>query len=133
MQYTFINHNKEHTVEIPNEYIQRNMRSLNISAKEACEMYLSDEGYIENDVVAALNEKANGNKKRKGPTRKEDPIKRALVHYIFECIDGKAFSMESGTIVCDNAAVMNPERVIRFNIDDDIYELTLSRKRKPKA
>lgn len=134
MRYTFINRQgKEQTVDVPEDFIVRNRRALGISTQEACELYLSDEGYVDNEVVQEINEIVNAGKTRRGPKRKEDPVKRALVQYIFECIDGKAFSLEDGTIVCDNAAVMNPERIVRFDIDDDTYEITLSRKRKPKA
>lgn len=133
MKCTFVNkNNEEQTIEIPQEFIDRTRQSLGCDVREACQIYLSDEGYIENDYVEFLNAKANGGKKRKGPKRKEDPVKRALVQYLFEAIDGKAFSMKDGTIVCDNAAVMNPERIVRFDIGDDTYEITLSRKRKPK-
>lgn len=134
MKYTFINRDgKEQTIDIPEDFIARNKRALRISTQEACELYLSDEGYIDNEVIQEINEIVNAGKKKINRKRKEDPVKRALIQYIFECIDGKAFSMEDGTIVCNNAAVTNPERIVRFDIDDDTYEITLSRKRKPKA
>ena len=134
MKYTFINKNRqEQTIDVPEEFIVRTRRSLGCDIKEACEIYLSDEGYIDNEVVQEINEIVNAGKKKINRKRKEDPVKRALVQYIFECIDGKAFSLEDGTIVCGNAAITNPERIVRFDIDDDTYEITLSRKRKPKA
>lgn len=134
MKYTFINRNgNQQTINIPEEFIARNRRALGISTEEACELYLSDEGYIDNEVVQEINEIVNAGKKKINRKRKEDPVKRALVQYIFECIDDKAFSLEDGTIVCGNVAITNPERIVRFDIDDDTYEITLSRKRKPKA
>ena len=134
MKYTFINRNgKEQTIDIPEDFIARNKRALRISTQEACELYLSDEGYIDNEVVQEINEIVNAGKKKTTRKRKEDPVKRVIVAYLNECIDGKAFPMEDGMIVCDNAAAINPERIVRFDIDDDTYEITLSRKRKPKA
>lgn len=133
MKYMFINKNgNQQSVEIPQEYIDRTMRSLGCDKHEACELYLSDEGYIENAEAVELNAKAT-KKKRKAPQRKEDPIKRALISYLLDCIDGKALPTKDGMYVCDDAVITNPERIVQFKIDDDTYELTLSRKRKPKA
>lgn len=143
MKYTFINENKkEQTINIPDEFIRKNRAALGISTQEAILLYLSDEGYITNEVVEALTQKAKegkvgvrgaANKKRKAPVRKEDPTKRAIIDSIYQFImsgeiDKKLmFDREIAPV-----EITNPERIISFSIGKDKYELTLSKKRPPK-
>lgn len=135
MKYTFVNNSgNEQTIDIPEEFIMRTRRALGCDVREACELYLSDEGYVDNEVVQELNEKAGAQKTRKGPVRKPDPIKRAMIEYLRQSVETADVVAADGTnISCENIEVTNPERVVRFQISDDIYEITLSRKRKPKA
>lgn len=133
MRYTFINKdNAEQVVDVPEEFLERTVRSLGCDVREACEIYLSDEGYIVNEVVQELTEKAGGHKMRKSPQRKPNNVKRALIEYMRTCLDGKALATADGMFVCDDVAVTNPERIIEFVIDDDVYTFTLSKKRKTK-
>lgn len=140
MRYTFDDNGTERTVTIPDEWLQRNKKAYSLSTKEAILMYLSDEGYISNDVVEELTEKAKGmrggtgeRKPRKAPKRKEDPIKRALIEGLYQyllsgAVDDKL--MFGRTI--SPIEITNPERIIAFSIGNDKYELTLSKKRQPK-
>ena len=134
MKYSFIKENeKQITVNIPDEYIKINCRNLGLTQKQAIYMYLSDEGYISNDVVEELNAKAKSakvgagaeRKQRKAPTRKPDEIKRAMIAALAEFV-GSQDNVE-------NCEVTNIERIIAFSIADDNYELVLQKKRKPKA
>lgn len=122
-------------INIPDDYIARNRKALGLSVQECIDMYLSDEGYVENEVVEDLTNKAKRNgvnggkgagarKPRKAPTRKPDEIKRALIANLSEYV--------SGLDKIKNLEVTNIERVIAFEIGEDKYEITLSKKRKPK-
>lgn len=133
MKYTFINEqDKQQTVVVPDDYIKINTRNLGISTKEAIMMYLSDEGYISNDVVDELTSKAKDakvgavgeRKARKAPTRKPDEVKRAMIAALYEFVS----SQEN----VENCNVTNIERMIAFSIGEDNYELVLQKKRKPK-
>ena len=64
--------------------------------------------------------------KRKAPTRKPDLVKRML-------IEGLSKYMSEAYAEVKNVQVTNIERIIAFSIGDDNYELTLSKKRKPKT
>lgn len=128
MKYTFADKDgKQQTVNIPDDDIKRAKSAYGLSNKEAIDMWLVDEGYLENPVVEELNAKAKANgvnagAKKRTVRRKEDPIKRALIASLFDCIltyDG-----------VDSAAVRNPERIISFTLGNDTYEITLSKKRK---
>lgn len=46
------------TVNIPDNEIEKNMKILDISKEEAIEMWLEDEGYLDNEEQTALDEKA---------------------------------------------------------------------------
>ena len=59
-------------------------------------------------------------------TRKENPTKRAIIH------DLASFLKEYEEFSFVSVEITNPERVIRMVLDEDVYEITLSQKRKPK-
>lgn len=132
MKYTFKNESgNARTVNIPEDFIQRTKKSLGCTTKEAIDIYLSDEGYITNEVVQELTEKAKGqvhretSGKKRTVTRKPDLVKQELIKVL------RASLEDAGMSIVD-VEVMNIERMIRFKINDDIYEVTLSKKRKPK-
>ena len=138
MKYTFVNKSgNEQTIDVPEDFIVRTRRALGCDIKEACEIYLSDEGYVDNEVIQEINAIVNENKKRRGPKRKPDYVKQALVASMYEALQEITDLLDpDGDIIAEgpqNVSITNPERIVRFNIDDDTYEITLSRKRKPKA
>jgi hypothetical protein len=137
MKHTFVAADgKNKTVNIPDEVLQQGKRER-LTVKETIERYLSDEGYIVDPTVAELTNKAKINKvngagrqqgekkKRKPPTRKPDQVKRDLIQSLFGHIDNYG-----GVYDCE---VTNIERIIAFSIVTDKYEITLSKKRKPKT
>jgi len=135
MRYT-INEgpNKGKNINIPDEYIQRTQRSLDCDLTETINLYLSDEGLLENEIVqeltakaktAGVGAKATGEKKeRKAPERKPDFVKRAVIGSLTEYINSV-----DGVSDC---TVTNIERMISFALGGDNYEVTLTKKRKPK-
>lgn len=138
MKYTFINRGgNQQTVEIDDSWIAKNCKLLGITKREAIEMWLSDEGYIDNEVVAELTAAAKANKTgvqgastkpRKRPERKPDYTKRALIDGIKEFF----LEQEFADFKVKDVEVTNVERMIAFSIGDDKYEVTLTKKRKPK-
>lgn len=134
MKYDF----KGKNVNIPDEYIKTNMRNLGITEDEAIEMYLSDEGYIEVGEIVELTEKAKAagpmrnsadKPKRKAPVRKPDELKREIIQYLYDIL-GDTESEKA--FVAENVEVTNIERMIAFSVGDEKFELTLTKKRKPK-
>jgi hypothetical protein len=140
MKYTFTTENgTEKTINIPDEVFVQG-RKEGLSNRETIERYLSDEGYIVDPTVVELTAKAKANgagvrakgTTRKKPTRKPDEVKRALIQMFKETLD----EFGHGDTVLNNihsVEVTNIERMIAFSIGEDKYELTLSKKRKPKA
>lgn len=144
MKYTFTADNgKEKTVSIPDDYIRTNKKNLGLTTKEAIDLWLFDNDYIENAEADALTQKAKGANvrvggaasagKRKAPVRKPDYTKRTLISEIKNSLEELALDAESGSIEVSNISIPNIERVVRFELGDDTYELTLSKKRKPKS
>ena len=133
MKHTFIDAaGKEQTVNIPVEALEKIKRTTDAKTTQAAvEVWLSDEGYVINPVVSDLTAKASGasnraasTKKRKAPTRKPDETKRMLIRELESCLSDVATTSE--------VEVTNIERVIKFKVGEDIYEVTLSKKRAPK-
>lgn len=136
MKYTFTNiDGTQKTVNISEDVLTQGKRE-GLSARETIDRFLSDEGYIVDPTVRELTEKAKSNGinnagkvssgKRKAPTRKPDLVKRML-------IEGLSKYMSEAYAEVKNVQVTNIERIIAFSIGDDNYELTLSKKRKPKT
>lgn len=133
--YTFKNEQGEMITikDIPSAEVRALSRNLNISHREALELWCFDHDKIGNAEADALTAKAkasgagmraSGDKKRKAPTRKPDDVKRALIVHFAEALG--AFEG------VDTVNVEKIERLITFSIGDDSYKLTLSKDRKPK-
>ena len=121
-------------VNIPESVIEAGMRE-GLDRAEIVERFLSDEGYKVDPVVAELTEKAKAagvgakatgeRKERKAPVRKPDEAKRAVIAALADYI-------AEGSTGATDVNVTNIERMIAFTLAGDNYELTLTKKRKPK-
>lgn len=138
MKHTFIAADgKSKTVNIPDEVLQQG-RKERLTVKETIERFLSDEGYIVDPTVEELTNKAKVNKingagrqqgekkARKAPVRKPDYTKRELIRLFADLLT------ETEEPAIENVEVTNIERIVAFSIGEDKYEITLSKKRKPK-
>lgn len=141
MKYTFTTETgSEKTITIPDAVLVQG-RKEGLSNRETIERYLSDEGYIIDPVVAELTAKAKANGtgakassgKRKAPTRKPDDVKRALIASLYDYLNGLGHTDVEHINMIHDIQVTNIERIIAFEIGDDKFELTLSKKRKPKV
>lgn len=142
MKYTFTTaEGKEKTVNIGDDVLAQGKRE-GLSVRETIDRFLSDEGYIVDPTVAALTDKAKANGvnnagktssgKRKPPTRKPDETKRALIRELNDFLSSLG-NGDSELNKIHSVEVTNIERIIAFSIGDDKYEITLSKKRKPKT
>ncbi len=138
MKYTFMTaEGREKTVNISEEVLTQGKRE-GLTMRETIDRFLSDEGYIVDPTVTELTDKAkaaginNAGKtssgKRKAPTRKPDYTKRAIIEVLADTIK----EMRVTDLTPRNVEVTNIERIVAFSIGDDNYEVTLSKKRKPK-
>lgn len=122
------------TIRIPDDELAKNMKVLNLTKEEAIEMYLEDEGYLENEEVEALTKKAKDNKaviheakadkprKQVKHERKPDEEKENLIEILANCLNKAGFKTE----------ITNKSKIIEFSVGENRYKLDLIRKRPPK-
>lgn len=125
-------------INIPDADIERSMKSLELTKEEAIQMWLEDEGYLENEEQEALEKKAKENritatihqarakdprkKTQKERVRKENPTKEMVIREIAALLPKFAEDIE----------VLNVGKLISFRIGEEKYEIDLKQKRKPK-
>jgi hypothetical protein len=119
--------------------INKSMKLLNLSKDEAIQMYLEDEGYLENEEQEALEQKAKENritatihqaksteakqKTQRERVKKADPTKEGIIKAIAELLP---------TLTATDVTIVNEGKLITFKIGADEYKIDLIRKRPPK-
>lgn len=121
-------------INIPDKDIARSMEVLKITKDEAIQVWLEDEGYIENVEQTKLEEKAKTvkikhgakstapkkEKAKKEKTQKPDPEKEMLIKLLFEAIQS----------VADESEITNKTKLIVFKRGNDTYKIDLIRRTK---
>lgn len=134
MQYKLNNK----TIRIPDDEIERSMKVLGITQNEAIQVWLEDEGYLENEEQEKLEKLAKENritatihqasakdpkkKTQKERCRKENPTKEMVIREIAAMLPKFA----------ENVEILNIGKLISFSIGEEKYEIDLKQKRKPK-
>lgn len=128
----------EKKIRIPDDILQISMAQLGLTQEEAIQMYLEDEGIIENAEQEALEEKAKKNritatihqaraesakKSQKERVRKADPTKEGVIAELAECLR---------TMGAEDVQIINIGKLITFKMGEDIYKLDLIRQRPKK-
>lgn len=122
-------------IKIPDDEIKRSMEFLGLSKSEAIQMYLEDEGYLDNPYVDELTAKAKeakishdakSEKPRKNAgkprERKPDEEKEKLIDILANALIAEGFE----------AKVTNKSKIIEFSIGENHYKLDLIKQRPPK-
>lgn len=120
-------------INIPDAEIEKSMKLLDLSKEEAIQMYLEDEGYMENEEVEALTAKAKVNKvnreaksdkprKSVKRERKPDVEKEKIIEIFANCLKNEGFDAE----------ITNKSKIIEFSVGENHYKLDLVKKRPPK-
>lgn len=119
------------------------MRKLNCSAEEAEDIIRTDKmidkgersPYDLDPEREKMAKKFANAGTRKAPTaykfnkreRKSNPTKAGIIAEL------ATFLAENSENACENVEITNKERQIAFKIGENLYELTLVQKRKPKS
>lgn len=133
MKYTLPNGKN---VNIPDKEIEKNMKLLEISKEDAIEMWLEDEGYLDNEEQNELDEKAKKvkidhgasaidktEKKEKKPREiKVSDEKQALFSEIVEKL------AENGR----NYEIVKENKLICVKIGEKTFKIDLIETRQPK-
>ena len=126
-------------IRIPDEEIKKNMEILDLSEEEAIQLYLEDEGYLENEEVTELTKKAkdsgimstiHGAKAEKPKAkvereRKENPTKERIIAEI-----GKFLCQLDGI---SGVNIVNIGKIIEFECENKHFKLDLIQKREKKV
>lgn len=124
-------------IRIPDTEISHYMTSMQLTKEEALQVWLEDEGYLDNEEQNALDKKAKENritatihqakaqttKTQRERVRKADPTKTEIITATAEMLKSLA----------EDVTIVNDTKVITFRIGADTYKFDLIRNRPPKA
>lgn len=122
-------------VQVPNDEVSKLATALKISRSEAVELWLYDEGYIENAEADELTAKAKENKvshnaraevKQKTQRErvvKEDKVKEAIIQAVADMLPN---------LQAENVVIEKKGKLITFTVGEDKFKLDLIRQRPPK-
>ena len=122
--------------------VEKIMRLLGCSEEEALDVSATDKiidkgGRTQYDLtkeqekeamkMSRVDErKAKSVDNKRGKVRAENPTKSGIIAEITE------FLSKNSQFLCENVEILNKERQIAFKCGENMYELTLVQKRKPK-
>lgn len=132
MRYNF----KGKTLNIPDAEINKAVAKLGLTVDEAVEMWLEDEGYLDNEEQLELCQKAKDNKitttihqANKGKKVKREPKPKAasaekvqIFNKILENLQGNF----------ENVDILNENKLIQVKIGEKVFKIDLIEQRKPK-
>jgi len=136
MRYNFNGKN----INIPDKELQKNMEVLSVTKEEAIEIWLEDEGYLDNEEQNALDKKAKDNrmtatihqakaigkkKTQKERVRKENPTKEMVIKKITSLLIESDFA--------ENVTIANPTKIITFTIGNTHFTIDLIQNRAKKS
>lgn len=122
-------------VQVPNDEVSKLQAQLKLSRSEAVELWLYDEGYIENSEADELTAKAKENKVSKGARAevkqktqrervvKEDKVKEAIIQAVADMLPN---------LQAENVVIEKKGKLITFTVGEDKFKFDLIRQRPPK-
>jgi hypothetical protein len=131
-------------IKIPDSEINKYVEKLKMSKEEAVQLWLEDEGYLDNEEQQELEKKAKENritatihdaqskevtnrksaqKTQKERVCKENPTKEMVIAEIAQLLPKFA----------ENVEIVNKGKLITFTIGDNNFKLDLIQTRKPKT
>lgn len=137
MRYNFNGKN----VNIPDAEIEKSMKILGMSKEEAIEMWLEDEGYLDNEEQAELEQKAKENKitatiHGASATEKKKQSKPKVVKVsdekvrLFKELSAviKEYCVDEG----GECEILKENKLIQVKIGEKTFKIDLIEQRKPK-
>ena len=133
MRYTLENGK---TVNIPDKEIEMSMKNLELTKDEAIEMWLEDEGYLDNEEQLDLEKKVKDSgvmrtvhqaqavdkrtKEKAVRERKADPTKSELINGLVEHLE----------MFAKNVQITKKDKLIEFDLGEEHFKLDLIRQNK---
>lgn len=122
-------------VQVSNDEVSKLQAQLKLSRSEAVELWLYDEGYIENSEADELTAKAKENKishnaraevKQKTQRErvvKEDKVKESIIQAVADMLPN---------LNAENIVIEKKGKLITFTVGEDKFKFDLIRQRPPK-
>lgn len=121
-------------VQIPNAEVSKLQTMLGLSRAEAVDLWLYDEGYIENVEADELTAKAKENKvshnaradkpkTQRERVVKEDKVKEAIIQAVADLLPD---------LNAENVVIEKKGKLITFKVGADSFKFDLIRQRPPK-
>lgn len=127
------------SIKIPDKEIEKNMALLQISKEEAIQMYLEDEGYLDNEEQKQLTKKAQesgilntihgaGDKKaRKKPEKPRTTKVSDEKKELFDVINSTVRDFYG-----ENVQILTENKLISVKINNKTFKIDLIEQRKKK-
>lgn len=124
------------TCKIATKWVEDTSERLDLDDYDVIELWLSDNGYLDNEEQEELDQKAKGvvktivkSEKPKAKTQKErvakeNPTKELVIATIAKALE---------TLDISNLNVENKAKLITFTLNNEDFKVDLVQKRKPKA
>lgn len=124
------------TCKISTKWVEDTSKRLDLDEYETVEMWLSDNGYLDNEEQDELDKKAKGvvknivksetpkKKTQKERVQKENPTKELIISTIAKALENLNIS---------NLNIENKAKLITFSLNNEDFKVDLVQKRKPKA
>lgn len=127
---TYTKDNK--TYSIPNEELEKLQAKLNISKAEACDLWLADKGFEENEEQVLLNEKAKAAAREKVSSGKGKPRKPRTVKISNEKQMLFKHILEKLSESFETVNVLTENKLIEVEICGKKFKINITECRKPK-
>lgn len=133
MKYTLENGK---TVNIPDTEIEKNMKLLEISKEDAIEMWLEDEGYLDNEEQNELDEKAKKVKINHGAsaidkTQKEKKPRQKVASDEKQALFTEILNTLTG-VYGENVKIEKENKLILVKVGEKCFKVDLIEQRTPK-
>lgn len=125
------------SINIPDAELEKSMKILGMTKEEAIEMWLEDEGYLDNEEQAELEQKAKENKitatiHGASATEKKKQSKPKTVKVSDEKATLFAEILSNLQYDYENVEVLKENKLIQVKIGEKIFKVDLIEQRKPK-
>lgn len=124
------------SINIPDAEIQKSMKILGISKDDAIQMWLEDEGYLDNEEQNSLEKKAKENKITATIHKAGNDKKRTSTPKVVKVSDEKVklFNeiLENLYKFNENVEILKENKLIQVEINGKIFKIDLIEQRKPK-
>ena len=125
------------SVKIGKKFVDNSMEKLGITEPDVIQMWLEDEGYLDNEEQNNLDKQAKGKvklvaknedkpkqKTQKERVQKENPTKELIIKTIAETLENLSVT---------DLNIENKAKLITFSMNNEQFKIDLVQKRKPKA